>query len=62
METERNDRIAFRVNADEKQQIEQIAAHYDLSVSDYIRFVALNAEIMTPVVRTRKRNEYKTEK
>jgi len=54
MDNNRTTRIALRVSEQEKERIEKLADSYGVSLSDYIRFVALNAIIQAPIVPTRK--------
>lgn len=54
MDNTRTTRIALRVSEQEKERIEKLADSYGVSLSDYIRFVALNAIVKAPIVPTRK--------
>ena len=54
MDNNRNTRIALRVSEQEKARIEELANEHGISLSDYIRFVALNAIVHAPIVPTRK--------
>jgi len=52
MDNTRTTRIALRVSEQEKERIEELANEHGVSLSDYIRFVALNAIIQAPIVPT----------